>query len=219
MAARVRPPTRTGFLTRLGFGWDRRAAGPAHGRVILKPLAVSDWREWAKLRADSRDFLTPWESTWPDDALEAGAFRRRVRQYAEDWARRTAYHFLIRRAEDNRLVGGINITNVRRGIAQQGTLGYWIGAAHARHGYMTEAMLAMLGFAFGELKLHRVEAACLPDNAASRALLLKCGFREEGRARQYLRINGRWQDHVTFAILADDWAVRTDLAARGETRA
>ena len=102
-------------------------------------------------------------------------------------------------------MGGINITNVRRGIALQGTLGYWIGAAFARQGYMTEAMRAMLAFAFTDLKLHRVEAACLPDNAASWALLLKCGFTEEGRARQYLRINGRWQDHLTFAILREDW--------------
>lgn len=181
---------------------------PVHGRVRLDPLTFDDWRDWTALRGASREFLTPWESTWPDDALSAAAFRRRVRQYNDDWTEGGAYHFLVRRAADDALLGGINITNVRRGIALQGTLGYWVGAAFARQGYMTEAMLAMLSFAFTDLKLHRVEAACLPDNAASRALLLKCGFQEEGRARQYLRINGRWQDHVTYAILREDWDVQ-----------
>ena len=103
------------------------------------------------------------------------------------------------------LLGGINLTNVRRGIVQAGTLGYWIGASFARQGYMTEGMTAVLSFAFETLNLNRVEAACLPDNAASRALLEKCGFREEGRARKYLRINGMWQDHVLYGILREDW--------------
>ena len=125
-----------------------------------------------------------------------------------DWAMGAAYHFLIRRVADGTLLGGINITNVRRGIAQQGMLGYWIGAEFARQGYMTEAMEAMLAFAFSELKLHRVEAACLLDNAASRALLKKCGFMEEGLARKYLRIDGRWQDHIMFAVLREDWDTR-----------
>lgn len=218
MAARVRPPSPPGLLTRLGLARERKPAGPRFGRVVLKPFSFSDWPEWAALRAASRDFLVPWEATWPEDALDAAAFRRRVRQYAEDWTRGSAYHFLVRRSADNTLVGGINVTNVRRGIAQQGTLGYWIGAPHARQGYMTEAMLAVLGFAFDDLKLHRIEAACLTDNVASRALLIKCGFREEGCARRYLRINGRWQDHLTFAILADDWNVQKKSAARGEAR-
>ena len=177
--------------------------------VTLRPAEIGDFAEWAALRAASRAFLTPWESTWSEDALTAVAFRRRLSQYNEDRERGVGYYFLIHRAADGMLVGGINLTHVRRGIAQSGTLGYWIGAPFARCGYMTDAMRAVLAFAFETLVLNRVEAACFPDNAASRALLARCGFTQEGRARKYLRINGVWQDHLTFAILRDDWRTQT----------
>jgi ribosomal-protein-alanine N-acetyltransferase len=193
-----------GLLRRLGLA-RAPAVTAGFGRVRLYPFRPANWDEWAALRGASRPFLAAWESTWPEDALSAAAFRKRVRQYAEDWDRGSGYHFLIRRAGDDLLVGGINLTNVRRGIAQNASLGYWIGAEFSRQGYMTEAMNAILGFAFADMKLNRIEAACLPDNAASRALLAKCGFKEEGRARKYLRINGMWQDHLTFAILHEDW--------------
>ena len=101
-------------------------------------------------------------------------------------------------------MGGVTLSNVRRGVAQAASVGYWIGERFARQGYMTEAVLAVVEFAFEELGLHRVEAACLPENDASRSLLLKVGFRQEGYARQYLRINGKWQDHLLFEMLRDD---------------
>ncbi len=116
----------------------------------------------------------------------------------------TGYAFLIFRHEDGRLVGGVSMSNIRRGVAQSASLGYWMGAPFARHGYMTEALEAVLDFGFNSLGLHRIEAACLPSNQASRGLLAKVGFREEGYAREYLRINGVWQDHVLFAILRTD---------------
>ena len=104
------------------------------------------------------------------------------------------------------MLGGISLTNVRRGVAETCSFGYWIGERHARQGYMTEGLQLVLAFAFDALRLHRVEAACLPHNAPSRGLLLKSGFREEGYAREYLCIDGRWQDHVLFALLKEDWA-------------
>ena len=116
--------------------------------------------------------------------------------------------FLVFRAEDEALIGGLSLSNMRRGVAQSANLGYWVGAPHARQGYMTEALRTGLGYAFDQLKLHRLEAACLPSNEASRRLLAKLGFTEEGRARAYLRINGRWQDHLIYALLAEDWAQR-----------
>ncbi len=183
-----------------GAGWL------AYGRVYLCRPQDSDWQSWAKLRTASREFLTPWEPTWPKDALSQPAFHRRLRQYAEDWAESSGYNFLIFRIADEVLLGGINLSNVRRGIVQAGALGYWIGAPHAAQGYMTEAMQCMLRFAFDHLGLHRVKAACLLHNAASVALLHKSGFHQEGRARKYLLINGEWQDHLTFAILREDWA-------------
>jgi ribosomal-protein-alanine N-acetyltransferase len=206
MAARHLPlltPNVWGFLRRLVF--DSTEPRLRFGRVRLRVLRAQDFAPWTALRAASKDFLTPWESTWPQDALSKSAFRRRLRQYAEEQDRRIGYYFLISRAGDNALLGGVNLTNVRRGIVQAGTLGYWIGGPFARQGYMTEGMTAMLSFAFETLNLNRVEAACLADNAASRALLEKCGFGLEGRARKYLRINGLWQDHLLFAILREDW--------------
>ena len=118
------------------------------------------------------------------------------------------YSFLIFRAADDTLLGGITLANLRRGVAQTATLGYWIGAAHARQSYSAEALGAVLEYAFQRLGLHRVEAACLPHNEASRRLLLKCGFQEEGYAREYLRINGSWQDHQLFAILRGEFSDR-----------
>lgn len=173
-------------------------------RVYLRLPEDRDWSLWADLRALSRDFLVPWEPTWPPDALTREAFRRRLRRYGMDWREDAGYSFFILRLGDNTLLGGLTLGNVRRGVAQAGTLGYWIGQPHARHGYMTDALRTILGFAFQTLQLHRLEAACLPSNAASQGVLRKLGFKEEGYARKYLRINGEWHDHLLFALLAED---------------
>jgi ribosomal-protein-alanine N-acetyltransferase len=173
-------------------------------RIYLRPPRGRDWRPWADLRERSRSFLTPWEPTWSADALSRAAFRRRLRQTAIEWNEDSGYGLLIFRREDGTLVGGINLSNVRRGVAQSVNLGYWIGEPYVRQGYMSEALQAVLPFVFDRLGLHRIEAACLPHNTASRGLLDKLGFREEGYARQYLRINGSWQDHVLYALLSND---------------
>ena len=172
--------------------------------VVLRAPQMSDCAEWAALREESRDFLTPWEPTWPANDLTRASFRRRIKRYAEDQRSDLAYPFFIFRKSDQILVGGLTLANIRRGCAQAGSLGYWMGAAHARKGYMTTAVNAMLPFAFGTLRLHRVEAACIPANVASIRLLEKTGFRREGFARQYLCIDGVWQDHLLFARLKDD---------------
>lgn len=172
--------------------------------VVLRAPQMADYEEWAALREESREFLVPWEPTWPADDLSRGAFRRRLRRYSEDQRCDQAYPFFIFRKEDEALVGGLTITNVRRGVAQAGSLGYWMGAPYARRGYMTAAVRALVPFAFSTLKLHRVEAACIPANAASIRLLEKTGFTREGYARRYLCINGIWQDHLLYARLEDD---------------
>ena len=181
-----------------------RALFMERGHVYLRPPRQRDWRLWSRVREDSREFLAPWEPTWPYDALTRGAFRRRVRAYSQEMRQGSGYSFLIFRKEDDRLMGGATLSNIRRGVAQTASLGYWIGESYARRGYMTEALSALLDFGFEHLGMHRVEAACLPHNEASKTLLLKLGFAEEGFARQYLRINGSWQDHVLFAILRSD---------------
>lgn len=173
-------------------------------RLYLRPPRPRDYFAWSDLRSQSRDFLTPWEPAWPRDALSRDSYRRRIRRAAQEWRDGTGYGFFLIRRSDDMLLGGITLGSVRRGVSQSATLGYWLGAPHARQGLMTEAVHCVLDFAFDRLGLHRVEAACVPDNQASRGLLLKCGFREEGIAREYLRIDGRWADHVLFAILSTD---------------
>jgi [ribosomal protein S5]-alanine N-acetyltransferase len=172
--------------------------------VTLRAPQMVDFAEWAALRELSRDFLTPWEPIWPADDLTRGAFRRRVRRYAEDLRTDQAYAFFIFRKADNALIGGLTLANVRRGVAQAGSLGYWMGAPYAGRGHMTSAVHALVPFAFGPLRLHRLEAACIPSNLASIRLLEKTGFVREGVARQYLCINGLWQDHLLYALLNAD---------------
>jgi len=172
--------------------------------VTLRVPQGGDYAEWAALRESSRDFLGPWEPTWPADDLTRGAFRRRLKRYAEDLRNDLAYAFLIFRSEDNALVGGLTLANIRRGVAQAGSIGYWTGAPFARKGHMTAAMRALVPFCFGTLRLHRLEAACIPGNTASVRLLEKTGFQREGYARNYLCINGVWQDHLLYARLKDD---------------
>lgn len=170
--------------------------------VWLRAPRWRDYSEWSDLRRASRDFLQPWEPVWPEDDLERGAYRRRLAAYAREMEAGNAYPFFVFRTSDQALVGGVTLSNVRRGVAQMGTLGYWMGQPYAGQGYMTAALRPLIAFAFGTLGLHRVEAACLPDNQASHRLLLKSGFHEEGKARAYLKINGSWRDHLLFGIVA-----------------
>ncbi len=163
---------------------------------------MADYEQWANLRLASRDFLTPWEPVWPANDLTRSAFRSRIRQYWRDIDDDLAYPYFIFDAAGQTLLGALTLSNVRRGVAQTGTLGYWIGEPFARKGHMTSAVRLLLGFAFEHLALHRVEAACLPHNLPSIALLRRSGFEHEGLARGYLKIAGEWRDHLLFARLA-----------------
>lgn len=182
-------------------------------RLTLRLPHPSDFAQWARLRRESRDFLTPWEPSWSPAHLSRRSFLRKCR-----WAKRAAREglalpLLIFRREDRVLVGAITLDNIRRGPAQSAALGYWIGEPHARHGYMREALEALVHHSFRHLGLSRLEAACLEENIPSRGLLESCGFRFEGRARAYLQINGAWRDHVLYARLAEG---RKDGASAGE---
>jgi ribosomal-protein-alanine N-acetyltransferase len=171
--------------------------------VMLRPPQMIDYSEWAALREQSRAFLTPWEPTWPADDLSRSAFRRRLRRYAEDWRTDQGYAFLVIRTEDDALVGGLTLANIRRGVAQAGSIGYWMGLPYVRRGYMSAAVRAVVPFAFATLRLHRLEAACIPTNAASIRLLENSGFVREGYAREFLCINGIWQDHLLYGRVKD----------------
>lgn len=173
-------------------------------RVHLREPAMSDFAPWAGLREKSREFLTPWEPVWAADDLTKSAFRHRVRRVQEEASDGSAHSFFIFRNSDRQLVGGITLSNIRRGVAQTGMIGYWSGAPFAGKGYMTEALSLVISLAFGELRLHRIEAACIPHNARSIRLLEKAGFQREGLLRSYLKINGFWQDHLLFALVEGD---------------
>lgn len=173
-------------------------------RLLLRPPQLRDFEGWARLRRESRDFLAPWEPEWARDHLTQRAFRTRVL-----WAERSirqgeAWPLLLFRRKDGQIVGGLTLSNVRRHPADAGSLGYWVGARYARQGYMTEALGALKDYAFWSLEITRLEAACLPENVASRRLLERCGFRFEGEAQAYLKIAGRWRDHVLYAALRPD---------------
>ncbi len=172
--------------------------------VFLRVPRMADFEEWSALRGASRSFLAPWEPVWPEDDLTRAAFRRRIRRYERDLQEESGYAFLVFRTKDNVMVGGATLTNLRRGAAQAGSLGYWMGEAFAGKGYMSAAIAALVPFAHSMLRLRRIEAACLPSNAASIRLLEKMNFTREGTARQYLSIAGKWQDHLLYARLSED---------------
>ena len=174
------------------------------GSLVLRPPRMADYESWARLRRESRAFLTPWEPTWPADDLTRSAYRCRVKRYIRDIREDAGYAFFLFDVRTNQLTGGLTLSNIRRGAAQTASLGYWMGEPFAGRGLMSAAVRAVLPFGFDTLNLHRIEAACLPTNEPSLRLLRNSGFTEEGFARGYLKINGVWQDHVLFSMMAGD---------------
>jgi ribosomal-protein-alanine N-acetyltransferase len=179
-------------------------------RVMLRMPMAGDYHEWAALRAESRSFLEPWEPRWANDELDRAAWRQRLGRYNEDFASGSAVVFFIFESAAATLVGGITLGNIRHGVSQAGQVGYWIGERYAGRGFMLDALNLLASYSFDTLRLHRIEAACIPGNARSIRVLEKAGFTREGLLRSYLRINGNWQDHYLYALIADDrMGVRT----------
>ena len=189
----------------MGLNFRRSAPPPIETeRLSLRLPEMADHAAWVRLRREGEAFLRDWEPTWSADHFSRKAFRNRV--YWASRARdegRALPLFLVRRA-DARLLGAITLDNIRRGPAQSATIGYWIGPDHARQGYMCEALEAVVHHAFSVIDLSRIEAACLPENAPSRGLLERAGFKYEGVAQSYLQIAGRWRNHVLYANLRSD---------------
>jgi ribosomal-protein-alanine N-acetyltransferase len=172
--------------------------------VWLRAPLMGDYAPWAELRALSRDHLTPWEPIWQRDELSRSAFRRRVRHYQRESREDLGYSFLIFSDVGDQLVGGLTLSNVRRGVTQAAVLGYWLGKPFVCRGLMSEAVHAAVTFGFESLHLHRLEAATMPNNIASIRVLERNGFRREGFAQRLLKINGVWEDHVLHALLCDE---------------
>lgn len=204
-ATSPRPSAATPLSLLRAVGLAYTAPEPVVGpKVTLRLPDAGDFPAWARLREESRRFLVPWEPSWPPDDLTRAAFRRRITRYRQDWRDDQGYAFFLHRNEDGALVGGLTLTNVRRGVAQTVSLGYWMGEAHAGKGYMSAGVRAVIPYALGALGFRRIEAACVPHNRASVALLERVGFTREGLARQYLCINGAWMDHLLYAFVQGD---------------
>jgi ribosomal-protein-alanine N-acetyltransferase len=173
-------------------------------RVILRAPGGDDFAKWSTLRRESRAFLEPWEPAWAEDELDRSGWRKRLSRNREDIAQGVAYPFLIFDRNSTVLLGGITLSNIRHGVADSGNIGYWIGERHAGKGFMVDAVQLVADYAFSTLRLHRVEAACIPGNNRSIRVLEKAGFQREGLLRSYLRINGNWRDHILYALIAGD---------------
>ncbi|MCR4266758.1 GNAT family N-acetyltransferase [Nitratireductor sp. ZSWI3] len=173
-------------------------------KVFLRAPSMHDHGEWAALRQNSRSFLEPWEPRWAPDELSRSAFRQRLRRYRSDFDQGTGVSFFLFETRSKALVGGLTLSNIRRGVAQTASMGYWMGEPYAGRGMMLDAVRLVIPYAFETLRLHRLEAACIPDNNRSVGLLEKAGFQREGLLKSYLRINGSWRDHYLYALIAEE---------------
>lgn len=171
---------------------------------LLRLPRQSDYRQWFAIRAESRSFLQPWEPTWRHDELTEASFRARVTRNSQEFSSGLAVPMFLFRRDDMALLGGITIGYIRRGAAQSCMIGYWMGERHAGQGHMFAALRLVVPYVFSGLQLHRIEAACIPDNWKSIRLLQKAGFEREGLLRKYLKINGEWRDHILYSLLAGD---------------
>jgi len=178
----------------------------------MRPLAASDFRPWSEVRARNADWLTVWEPmrqpSMPDPTTDRSAFSARCAQRDRDRANGVAYQFGL--FVDQHIAGEVNLNNVIRGAMQSGTIGYWIDRRHAGQAYVSEGVVALIEFAFEQLGLHRVEICIVPRNTNSHRVMDKLDLRNEGIALRYLEINGVWEDHVRYAMTAEEWQVRRD---------
>jgi len=201
------------FLRTVRFDDDLESI---RGRNLLLRIPLApDYAQWAELRAMSRAHLTPWEPSWLPDDLSRAMYRKRLRAYAKDVRDDLSYPYFIFDIASSRLLGGVTLSNVRRGSAQSASLGYWMGLPYAGRGHMQEAVHTLLPLAFATLRLNRIEAATMPANSASIRVLEKCGFVREGLARSYLKINGRYEDHYLFGRVAGSGSTDSTGAAHG----
>jgi len=174
------------------------------GGIELRQPLWADYDDWATLRRANREHLTPWEPSWNAAHLTRPSYRARLASFKTMVAGDKGYPFHIFRADDDQLVGACNLTHVKRGSLQSAHIGYWVAAEYARKGFARAAIGGVLRYAFEELGLHRINAAVGLDNTASIQLLKNCGFHEEGLAREYLKIDGAWVDHLIYAKLNHD---------------
>jgi ribosomal-protein-alanine N-acetyltransferase len=176
-------------------------------RVFIRPPLLEDWPQWARVRSRNRNHLTPFEPKWPDRALDKDYWAEHIARQTKYWQEGRGYYFLVFDKENYNLIGGVNLNNVARGAAQYASAGYWIDEDCQGKGLMRESLQLVFCYAFEVLKLHRINASCIPHNEKSVNLLKRLGFTEEGFARNYIKINGKWEDHMLFGLNAEDFII------------
>ena len=183
--------------------------------LILRLPKYDDFESWSELRANSKKFLEVWEPRRSGDFFRRSAFNNRVKWAVDSFKKKQAAHFFIF-SGTGKFMGSITIDNIRRSPSESGTIGYWLGKAYTKKGYMTQALKNVIQYSFKDLMLSRLEAATLPENSASRKLLERAGFKYEGVGQSYLQINGRWRNHVLYGLLSPERRGQVSMAKRDE---
>ena len=179
----------------------------ARARTVIRPVRQADAEVMAALRRASRGHLEPWEPVRPEAFFTAPGQALSISAALAEWKAGTRYTFTVCDAADgDRPIGNVTVANVVRGAWRSASIGYWIATEDCRRGHATAATSLAVAFSFAHAGLHRVQAAVLPRNAASRRVLEKAGFRREGHSLRYLEIAGRWEDHDLYAVTAEDLA-------------
>ncbi|MHB8456623.1 MAG: GNAT family N-acetyltransferase [Acidimicrobiales bacterium] len=184
-------------------------------RVSLRPLHEHDFDAWHEVRTRCRDWLLPWEprlngAPYPPEDRSSFATRCSMRERERQLG--TAFGFGI--FSGSRLIGEINLSSIQRGPFQNAYLGYWVDQLQAGRSYAPEACVVLFRYAFEELRLHRIQISIIPRNRPSRRVAQKLWLRGEGIALRYLEIDGRWEDHVRYAITSEEWSERRDRYIR-----
>ena len=193
-------------MTRSVFGFLSKQATAEEitdADYYLRLPRNADYKAWYRLRSESRAFLEKWEPAWDSDALTEAAFRNRVIRSSQEFASGVALPLLLFSRARDELLGGLTIGHIRRGASQSCMIGYWMGERHAGQGNMSAAVRMSVQHIFDRLNLHRIEAACIPENDRSIRLLEKAGFQREGYMHDYLKIRGEWRDHLLYALVSN----------------
>jgi [ribosomal protein S5]-alanine N-acetyltransferase len=174
--------------------------------TAIRPTAPEDVDEQLRVRRANRDHTGPWDPLRDESFYTVAGQRLELELDQRAWAAGTAFAFaVLAMDEGDRIIGRVALANVVRGPWQNATLGYWIDYRAARRGHASRAVSLALAYAFEHVGLHRVQPAIIPRNTASRGVAEKVGFRHEGRALRYLKINGVWEDHDIYALTSEDW--------------
>ena len=191
--------------------WKRQDFKINTARCYLRLPELKDYEPWVNLRRKSESFLLPWEPELDRNFYALSSFKARVRWAKKKFNEKKVIHVFIFRQDDGILMGAITLSHLRKGAAQSGSIGYWLGEPYIKNGYMSEAVKAIIFHAFKNFELSRIEAATLPENQDSRSLLENIGFKYEGVAQSYLQIAGRWQNHIMYSFLRDDRRGRSEI--------